>query len=114
MTPIQVVFFGVITAIGGSIANDQHDKHGSWSEAWAFGAKISLGLAALAWLTTGQPTCTDTDGMHCNEYADDGYVATFAQRNERFAGILAQTMSAGTFGLWLAKTRKDWLRKRKD
>ena len=111
---LRLVIFGVLTYVGGSIANDQHDTHGSWEGAWASGAKFSLCLAALAWILTGQPTCTDSDGMRCYEHANDGYEATFAQRNESFAGILAQTMTAGTLGLWLAKTRKDWSQKRKD
>jgi hypothetical protein len=113
MTLTRIAVFAFLTLVGGQMASHRHGETGSWQEAWAFGAKVSLGLAVIGWITIGTPSCEDSDGMHCYEQASDGYVPTFQQRNERFAGILGQTMAAGTLGLWLAKARKEWMHKRK-
>jgi len=105
---IKILLFAFITYVGGSLAKTFYDETGSWNSAWAKGAKMSLGLAVLGWLLIGTPSCDDSDGIRCYEYADDGYVPTFQQRNERFANILGYTMAAGTLGLAVQARLKEY------
>jgi len=100
LTPEEIFFrligFALLVLAGGSLCMKEYKETGKWSKTWMTGAGISLFFAVIALITMGKPTCDDYDGGTCLEYADDGYIATYQQRFERFITVFGVMTAAGS------------------
>ena len=87
------------------MCSSEYGKTKNWFKTWMSGAGISLFFAVLALITMGVPSCVDYEynGPRgtgtCLEYADDGYIATYQQRFERFITVFGTMTSAGSVSM---------------
>lgn len=101
---ILVIAAGI--PVGKSIAEQTKPHSDSWTGVWMRGAAISAGLAAFAFITTGQASCNDYDDPvrgSCISYADDGYEWTASRAVQNGWNVFWKTAAAGTIGMLLLK-----------